>query len=512
MSEERVGIFIEVFDKASSVLKGIGAAGKTGLDAVRSASERAGNALKTVGMAATFLNQGLELAKKGWELFRMAVVDNIAAMVEYRGEQDVISKRFAAMADDAKFTRAVIADLLTPAILGLSDAFQEAGNSIVDYINVNRRLIATNIIEFLAETARLLTAGVGEAVIWVSRAVSGLIEMWNLLKAAIETAVAGALQGVERLLSGLGAVAAWANRRELATAMEETAATVQLLGDTFSQSADENIEKMKEQVAAQAALEKGVRSVQATVIDFVDNNAVPAMLRWADSWDGVRRKAADTEEAVVKTAKESKSAIEAVITATSNWGQVIGNTLQSFTTGMGAAFGKMITDSENAGIHFQNAVIDAVTASIMAYASAGAAASAAANAGIPGIGWIAALAAGAAVSAAIKELVADVPAKAQAGGILGGMRTGRDSALAAVMPGVERVLSPRQTTAFEKMVESLDRGRGTGGGNMVSIQANIQALDVGEPELKKRVLLSLGREMEELVQDRLLLSNVVTTG
>ena len=64
MPDQRIGILIETTDKSKSVLEGIGAAGTTALNAVAAAGKKTGIVLKTVGMAATFLNQGLELAKK----------------------------------------------------------------------------------------------------------------------------------------------------------------------------------------------------------------------------------------------------------------------------------------------------------------------------------------------------------------------------------------------------------------------------------------------------------------
>ena len=124
---------------------------------------------------------------------------------------------------------------------------------------------------------------------------------------------------------------------------------------------------------------------------------------------------------------------------------------------MGAGFAQMILDSENAGKHLMMAVIDAAQTSVMAYAAAGAAASAAANAGIPGIGWIMAIAGSTAMFGLIKGLLSQIP-EYQTGGVVPGVPTGRDTVLAAVSPQ-ERIFSVEQN---ERMVAALEGG-GVGG-------------------------------------------------
>jgi len=463
---ERIGILVDVTDSASSVLKGIGSAGKSSLDTIRGAGEKAGDALRGVVMAATFLNQGLELAKKGFEIFRMLILDNITAMVEYRGEADAIAKRFRKMGDDAKYTKAVIADLLTPAILGMSDAFNEAGASVVDYVNINRKLMAENIITFLADTGRVLISVVAKSLTVVSLIVSGLIETWHLLSAAVNDGISGILRGVEGLLRGFADLAEWTGKGELAQSMRDAADTSKLMSDTFADGAWESIEAMKEQVAAQEGFEQSIKDTEKAALEFTDN-AEKGALEYASTWKGVKRHV-DEATSAIRNQRDAWASLE--VSAATYYERVASfgekdaaffqkqsdakknlevqnaNAMASAIGSIGAAWTAValaaVNGSEQMGVAVTNAVIDSAMVAINAAAAMAAAKAFAAHQDFPIVGVALGLAAAAAAAGIAKGFLNKVPKAEKGMRIPGG--NGSESIL-HTMRSDETVLDPAST-------------------------------------------------------------------
>lgn len=159
---------------------------------------------------------------------------------------------------------------------------------------------------------------------------------------------------------------------------------------------------------------------------------------------------------------------------------------------------------------FMANLVDMVTNSILAYAAQAAAAALAAHAYLPFVGAVVGAAAAATIAGLIKATIADVP-KAATGGVITSGDRGKDSQAVLAQRG-EGILKPGQTEMVQRLADSLEGGRRTpagGGGGATHVTLNMQALDISEPETKKRMLLGLARELEELVDDNLLLPNMV---
>jgi hypothetical protein len=519
VAEQRVGILVEISDKATSVLKGIGSIGKSSLGVVREAGQKAGLAFKAFGMATTFLNQGMEIASKGMEIFRSMVLENITAMIEYRGENDSVTKKFRLLAEEAQYTRAVFVDLLTPAILGLQESFSKVGSSVIDYINTNRQMIATRIIEFLQTAANVLVDGVGEGLVWVSRAVSGLIEAWNLLGSVVNSTIGSMVGDVASLLDGLASVSEWAGRDELAESLRGASGTVRDLSKAFHDGANENIAAIERQVAKQSSLENSIRGVQTTVRDFVNNEAVPAMLRFAESWDGVTKRSRLAEQAMMTALQRVERQANLQMTIDngltelriSNLTRVNEIQMKQYNSqkegaqAVAGAIGQIgnawtnvataaIASSANVGKAVVSALIDSVVISINAVAAMAAARAFAAHQDFPIVGVAIGLAAAAAAAAIAKGFLADVPAKAARG-----YRTPAGGSTEDVYPvlmrGNEVALDPTQTKLLDRLVSSMESGRGSVGGSVVVNYSEQTLVPTNTADTKRKA-----RDLDRLIQ------------
>lgn len=454
MAEERVTLIVEGRDQAKAMLEGLGG-------------------------AITGVNQALEIAKKGFEIFKLLITDNVAAMVEYRGELDPVAKEMRRLADETAYARAVAFDVLTPIILGLGDAFRDAGNGMVDYINTNRQLIATNITEFLAEVARILVEGVSQGVLWASRAVSGLIEAWNLLSAAVETAIGETLSGMEALLEGMADFAEWADDDALAKTWREAAASVGELGDVFSESADASMAKVEEQIAKQKEFETALQAFKAVAVDFVGEAEAAVLERIAAGWQRVKQHTEQATDAV-QNQREAWSSLEVsaadyyqrvadLSEKSALWQQQQSDQIKNLEVQnaniIAGAIGQIgnawtqvalaaMASSKEIAKAVVVALIDSIIIAINAIAAMAAARAFAANQDFPIVGVAIGLAAAAAASAIAKGFLADVP-KAAFGGIARGGTPGQDS-IPMLVQEDEGILQRGQTALFKRLANVLE--------------------------------------------------------
>lgn len=279
---EQVGIVITAEDSSKPGF----ASARKGADGLEKKYGSLKGSMGNLTMGVIGLNQALGLAKRAWSMVSQAVGGAIRDMLEMRGANDPVSRQFAELEKDAKTFKATLGNLLTPIILGFAKAWRTTGSAVTDYINANRKLIATNLIEWLSIVASALTTGVAQGLIWVSKAVSGLILLWNLLKAAVNTYFEVSTRGVEMVLRGMTALAKAAGKEGLAASLNESIEAVALLADTFGESATENIAAIENEITRQEAFEENIKKAETAVRKF-GGEAKVAMLQFASGLDEV---------------------------------------------------------------------------------------------------------------------------------------------------------------------------------------------------------------------------------
>jgi hypothetical protein len=511
-----VGLIITAEDKAATVLKTIGATGAASLDKVRKGAAAAGKAFSVMGAAATALNQAMELGKKGIEIFRMAIGDTIATALEFRKENDPVIKQFETLANNASVLRARLGDVLIPIVQGLADAFNRTGNTVVDFINTNRKLIATNITVFLADTARILIEGIAVGVIAVSRAWTGWLEIINLVKFAVNSFFGFVIEKQAEMLGLMKKVAGFFND-DLAAAIGRAEDAARGLNAEFQNSADDNIKAVQDQVAAQDELEKKILKAGKVATEFVGEAQIAIEKRIQASIAGTTQRRTESTDSAISNidrllAKRAQDAemqlqldetvarqidanLEANKQRTQALAQTISGELASSIEGviqgtktMGEAYKDFAAVALTELIKF--AIASITTASATGGANAAASSASAGPAGVVAAPFVAAT-----MVAFIKGFLTEF----QFGGVVQGGTPNRDSVPALLTPG-ERVLTQRQNAAFEA-------GQGNGGGG-VTINAQVTA-PVGAPSGMsdadtKNWILGWSRPFEELVNDGLL--------
>jgi hypothetical protein len=511
-----VGLIVSASDRASAILETVGSTGKKSLEGIRGAADKAKSAFKAFGVGVALFNQGLELAKKAVQTFKVLISDTVAKALEFRRAGDPVVEEFDEMRRSADVLRARIGDVLIPILLGLKDTFTDTGNSVVEFINTNRKLIATKITEYLAETARVLIKGVAFGATLVAEAFFGVRMVINLVKAAFEVQIETILSGIASIIEGLS----WLERMLPGTSdgFAGIAANVRALGEEFSSSRKESVAAIKEQAAALEATKKAILSYKEIAVDVVGEAEVKILERIKHSRTGLTRIIEDQGAAAVETGDKTVAALEKTNEALES---MIATSQSLMSSAMVEIFDmeKTATDklksfSETAlkigvdtiqkllfarltALTTESAAQKTTTvASVTMHAAEAGSKTTAAYAWLPPL----ALALGAAMFTAVLGLFLT---KFQFGGIVRGGVPNRDSVPALLTPG-ERVLTQRERRDFE----GRETDRGAVQSTTVSINAQIQNPEEMTDAQVKRWLIRLDKQAGELVRDGIIFNDL----
>jgi hypothetical protein len=482
MADREYGILISVKDGATKALKGVGVSAKL-----------AAKAFKVFAISSALLNQTLELGRKAFEVLRFAIFDTMAKAIEFRKAGDPMIQWFQDMKRESELVRARLGDALLPVMKTLSDVFMEVTGGISNWIEANRVLIATRLVEWIFTLGKWLTKVLNPAVKVLAHGFLALKVVWFALKSAFNSVWSFIAARIADVLDSVSMLAGLFSDK-LAASISETKDSMQTLSEVFESSNDEAITGLVNTTLQFGKVGDAVDAATIKVDNFFDTFRERGLKAVRQSTAGIN-----------KTVEEQTKAIETVTEKQQEAAAVVGQThdeLQGVFTAGFTAMADAAEAGENMAVAAGKAVtvaaIDSATTVINAAAAKAIAEALAGTAGIPFVG----LALGAAAAAVVSGLIKAQLNEFATGGMVTGGTPGRDSVPAVLMPG-ERVLTRSQAR------ETAVAGQDGGGGTTINFNARVDALDIPTGPEKRRALLRLGRELEELVDDGMILRNVV---
>jgi hypothetical protein len=560
-----VGIVLTIRDAASRSLAAVGKAAKGVRKGVNKIGPAGTSALKGLGFAAVALNQGLELAKKGMELFRAAVLDTIEASMQFRAENDPIVKWFERVKKEGNLVRARIGDAMIPIFKAFTDTISQTSGRLSEYIRANRELIATKVGEWLkgpvASGIEIVMKGVGlVAKMWL-----GWKAVFLTLKIAFNEFSIFVIDQIKSLVKSLvGVTRVFPSiRKQLKDSYEQWAILGEVSADASKQAKDE-LAKLPGELNA---LDKAVESGTKTAVKFV-NDVGDATIKNAKTMTEAQEL---TREEMQKTADKAKelialqteainkhrdariAAIDAAMARELAQAQLLDQQEQAHMAkqaeaaeaakqrmleqqqaaaetaqAIGETMGTAITGLATGTLTFRDVFKDVVAqviakitemtiAAITANAANAASGAAASQAPIPVVGPALGIAAAGAMSAFVLAMANQF---AKGGEVSGGV-PGKDSVIAALTPG-ERVLTVEQNRMFKNLARSVGRpatGKSVGdmpafanGGEVqtrtqassaqgVQVNFSVNALTLPSAQQRKRLLTDLARDFEGAIRD-----------
>lgn len=476
----QAGIIVSAKDKASAVLTNVGKAGKQSMSALRTGADKAGAALKAIGVGAAIFNQTLELAKKGAELFRMAVLDTVSAAFEFRKKSDPAVKQLKEFANQFEILRARVGDVLIPILQGVADVMQPVIKSVIRWINANRVLIGTKLVEWLVMVSKTAVGVFGKAAIVVAKAFYGWRMAINLVKAAFAEQFGYMADGLAKFIE-LNAKVIGFFDKDYGESIKGAADSVQLLADTFHDSGTESLNSAMqandEMIQLEgsinrvsAALDKGIGQIGVAAINRLNAGITGGLVKTEELGDTEEKAAVDIDkisekriaaindkmESELKAAKKKDAQLSAELDA------VLSGVATSVASVWGEAFAQIATGGEGASKAIAGAVVRSAQVAVQAAAASGAAQAAFSQAGIPIIGPALAVGASAMIFGIINALLSKIP-KAAMGGLIEGGTPGVDSVGVLTQRG-EGILKTGQTAAIIRLADAMERQGARGGG------------------------------------------------
>jgi len=517
MAQYDVPVTITATDKASGPLGKIAKAAKGAQSVVAKFGAVGGAALRGFAVATTGLNQGLELFKKGVEVFR-AFTDKSR---EYRDENDKLIKSFDESNNLIGSLAARVGDVLINAFNAAVKAMTPLIKSFRTFLVANQKLIGLKLIEYFRDFALLMTTGVAKSIIGVTRIVTFFALAWEAVKLAVSKSWELLLNGVGTIIEAYAKIASYIPGvgDKISKGMLKAAESTRALGAEFAESGETAKKEIEKLLDEQAALELKVNNVAKTIKNGIGKVAVSAMSGLTEASAGSNEKLGETADKAGEATKEVKK-LNAEVAKTPEaikefeiTAESIGNLAATLTSSMGTAFASIMTGSEEASGAFSTAMADMLT-SLVSFAEQAIITSqlvGMANAGASAAigGPVAIIATTALVAAIFKGLIAQLPSTQSfaAGGMVRGGTRGRDSVPAMLMPG-EYVMNVDQVEAMRQMFSNMDgvntTGRFAGGGTVGGragggVTVNIStAVPLSKAELTRYVRSSIVPALNDL--------------
>lgn len=453
-----IGIIVSLKDGASKGLQGF-----------RGAVDKMKNAFGALGGAMAKINQSLEIGRKLWGVVRLAVIDNIKTALEFRRAGDPVRKWFEDMGRETKLLRAAIGDALIPVVQGLAEGLGLVGDGAQRWVQENRKLIATGVLDFVIDVGHALTTVVAKGAWVVIKAWAGWQEIIGVVQGLLGKFFAWMTPMLADIMEGVGGIARVFGNDGLANDIAVAAKTLRDFEDDYdawgeaginaamgaAAAADENIAKLNEieefvrsklgdayAKAARRIIESqtGVTKTLEEQKKLLDEHrkGVADYLKGEDEKiSKIRERWEKAAEMAIKQDELEQSLLNAQVERASALGPVFES--------IGSAFGEMMAGADPADAMKQmvSGVIDGVLAALQAFAAEAFAANMAWFASLGPFGVPLGVAAGAAVQGLIMGLGSGlkglIGGMAEGGIVTGGI-PGRDSVLKLLMPG-EEVLS-----------------------------------------------------------------------
>lgn len=281
----------EIFLK-QNIATALKTAGKAVID-TRAGLATVGPAAKAsfsmAGGAVTALNQSLEIGKKAIETFRATIGASIETSLQFRRQGDETVAYFKSLQRESDLVKARLGDALLPVIRGFTEATGAATGSISDWIAENQKLIGQGLVDFLGNTAMMLTTGVATGVNLVAKAWYGWQLVIDGVAMAINKMFSGALAVIDDFLSTTGEIASQFGADGVAGSINKARESIQGLGAEFDRSSDLAASGIEETAAKLAETEGAIKRVEGIVRSVIKDGMVKGQEEVARATTGLTK-------------------------------------------------------------------------------------------------------------------------------------------------------------------------------------------------------------------------------
>lgn len=280
---------------------------------LKRARDGAGTFGKSVKSAMEVARKGVDLARKAFALFRIAMSATVGQALQFRKAGDGMVKTLTDAARSVRLLGARVGDVLLPVLVGLAKAFAPLAKAAQAYLKENQRLIAQDIVTTFVDVGRVLVDLLSPALLAAGNIVAGLSLTWDALQFAVNKSVALQLKAIGTMVD--------VGRRSMITlslgietpvtdALAEASAALNDFGDVFDESAAANVAAMEKTTSSLDKFEQGLEDAEEAADEFLNRVYIEGQKTAATSTIGTTK----TIEEQAKALERLKAQEEAFAT------------------------------------------------------------------------------------------------------------------------------------------------------------------------------------------------------
>lgn len=300
MATEKHGLELNLKTNLVGVLKAAGKAAGAASAGVASVGSAASSSFSAAGAAVVVFNQGLELAKKGIEVFRATVGAAIERSMEFRKVGDDMSGFFKDFGREVNLVQARIGDALLPVFRGFIEAVQAAIGPLSKLIEANRKLIGTKLIEWLGSTSKMLVSGLATAVLVVSRTFYTLKASAGIVQIAVNETFAAIIEGAAWVTKAIATAAGVLGAKGIAAAAGTARDSMMGLKAEFERSSAAAQDSVGKAGEAMGQLDMAIAKVESTANRVIGDAMVRGMEHVRTATKGATESIEEQNEAIAK--------------------------------------------------------------------------------------------------------------------------------------------------------------------------------------------------------------------
>jgi hypothetical protein len=237
-----------------SVRRSVAATGKA-LDAAKTS---AGGLARAMASAPVVFNQSLELFRKFQEVARFAFEATTARALQWRSATDAQARAIRAFVGDVQRLQVALGNVLLPILAGVIRAISGTVRAATQWINANRALVGSGIIEFGQALATTVIPAVATGILLAVQAVQGLRMAFSVLAGGAQEAFGAILRSIGSVLTQGAALAERMGLEDTAERLRTLGAQAGTVGDDFRGAFDAG-------VVEAAALQRQTEALQASI-------------------------------------------------------------------------------------------------------------------------------------------------------------------------------------------------------------------------------------------------------
>lgn len=151
-------------DLASGAIKKLSEGMGATTGAAKKLAQAGAKTFSAIGGAIVVANQAVQLFKTGFDAISGLVGGSLEAVRELRGETNPLVLEMNNLATESLAAKAALGAAFASALLGISKAFKSSSVNAAEFLDNNRKLIATKIVQFLFRLGTALVSGVASAL------------------------------------------------------------------------------------------------------------------------------------------------------------------------------------------------------------------------------------------------------------------------------------------------------------------------------------------------------------